>query len=391
MPPEQARFSTGGGNALAAQIRKPNATSQKRFIGICSGSGEGRLGNVSHQPKPMSAAHHLRGLSTALRPSANPLGFTLIELLVIFVSAHILLAPCIARAQHNPGIVDPTNSYAGKTYSEWAAGFWQYYTSLPTTDSPLSYYPGYPRGRLGTGQNGPVWFLGGNIFPGGSYYFSDTVPGGVALFTLVVLSERGNDTCEPTRTEAQMRAYTKAQVDQAINLSLTIDGVAMNSLDDVLTSPYRVQSPLFNYTCPAVHNVLFDAFGRSCYYPNPGGPPFAINGAVVDGVFLMVSPLSAGQHTIQGTLTLPQFGLTETWTRDLTVLPVALTLSTSDPAGNVVLTWPQTPDNYTVESSPSLSPPDWQSANLIVTTNNGILQATGPVGTTNQFFRLRLN
>lgn len=302
----------------------------------------------------------------------------------------LAMAPIgVARSQtcSNPGIIVPTNTYAGQTYSQWAAAFWQYFTSLPTTDNPLS-----STAPLGTGQTGPVWFLFGN-FPGGTlpYYFSDTVPAGVALFTLVVLDERGNDTCNPPITEADMRAYAEAQVDQAINLSLTIDGTAMNCLDDVTTTPYRVQSPLFNYSCPAVDNVMFDVFGRTCFYPNPGGPPYAVNGAVVDGVFLMVAPLSAGQHTIQGTFTYPQFGTSETWTRDLNVLPVSLTASTGSSPGTLVLTWPQTPDTYSVETTDSLNPLLWRSTNLTPTLSNGVYQVSTQTVTNHQFFRLRMN
>src|SRR5262249_28298732 len=156
--------------------------------------------------------------------------------------------------------------------------------------------------------------------------------------------------CPLTYTVGQIRQYTKDQVDQAINLSVTIDGV-VNYIDNVTNTPYRVQSPLFNYICPAVHNVMYDVFVRQCYYPNPGGPPFAINGAVVDGVFLLVAPLPAGQHTIQGSCSLPQFGFIENWTRDLTVLPVSLTASADSSAGSLVLTWPETPDKYTVETT----------------------------------------
>ena len=306
--------------------------------------------------------------------------------------ASVLLVLYNASGEH-PEIIDPTNSYAGKTYSEWAASFWQYYTSLPTTNNPFERPSCCPIAPLGTGQSGPVWFLAGNILPGGTYDYWDTVPGGVALFTLVVLSERGNDICiYPPPTEAQMRAYSKAQVDQAINQSVTIDGVAVNYIDNVLTTPYRVQSPLFNYTCPAVQNVLYDVFGRQCYSSNPGGPPFAINGAIVDGVFLMVAPLSAGQHTIRGALTLPQFGIFENWTRNLTVLPVSLTASAGSSAGTLVLTWPQTPDTYTLESSSDVTSSDWQAAtNFSIGLTNSIYRATGPAAATNQFFRLRLN
>ena len=106
----------------------------------------------------------------------------------------------------------------------------------------------------------------------------------------------------------------------------------------------------------------------------------------------MIAPLSVGSHVIHTTCAFPfSPPFAANFTQYLTVKPVALTVNASAQPGNLALSWPQTPDNYTVQTSPSLSPPNWQPANLVVTTNNGILQATAPVGTTNQFFRLQLN
>src|SRR5262245_59339530 len=80
----------------------------------------------------------------------------------------VIAALPTAKAQTiNPGVIDPTNTFAGKTYSEWAAGFWQYYMSLPATNNPLYRYPGRPDAQLSTGQSGPVWFMTGNYYPGG--------------------------------------------------------------------------------------------------------------------------------------------------------------------------------------------------------------------------------
>jgi hypothetical protein len=296
-----------------------------------------------------------------------------------------------ARAQTiNPGIIDPTNTYAGKTYAEWAAAWWQHFMSLSATNTPYHRSAPYPDAPLSTGQSGPVWFMLGNFLPGGTYTYTDTIPGGVGLFVPMTENWGDNTGCPPTSySESVLRAMAKSGEDGASGMSCTIDGVAVRGLTNVLTTPYRVQSIVFSYTCPAVHNMLSDVFGETCY-SNNAGTPYTINGVIEDGVFLMVAPLSAGKHVVHGTWAFPP-SLSESWTRNLTVLPVALTVNASAQPENLILSWPQTPDNYTVQSSPSLSPPDWQSANLVITTNNGILQATAPVGTTNQLFRLQLN
>lgn len=303
----------------------------------------------------------------------------------------LLIQPVRAQTLNPPYIVDPDQPYAGKTYSEWTAAFWRYYTSLPTTNSPFERPAGYPIAPLSTAQSGPVWFLCGNYLPGGNYNFSDTIPGGVALFTAVTVIEKDNTACpDPTNyTEDQLRAFAKASEDKATNMTVTIDGVAVNFLDSALTSPYRVQSPAFDYTCPAVHNVLDDVFGKHCYRTNTG-TPYTITGAVEDGVFLMITPLSAGHHTIVGTWAFPP-SLNETWTRNLTVLPVALTVSTNGSAGNLVLSWPQTPDTYSVETVTSPDSSQWQPANLTPILSNGVYQAATQMGPDSQFFRLRMN
>ena len=298
------------------------------------------------------------------------------------------------RAQTiNPGIIDPTNTYAGKTYGEWAPGFWQFYMSLPTTNNPFAVHPPYPVPHLSTGQTGPVWFLCGDYANGGTRAYTNTIPGGIALFAGITDIERDNANCPnpDNLTEAQLRASAKAQEDTAESMICTMDGVAVTGLTNVLTTPYRVQSPIFDYTCPAAHNILHDLFGDECYQ-NGSGSPYTITGAVEDGVFLLIAPLAAGAHVIHTGCTFPGSPpFLANVTQYLTVLPVALTANASGRPGNLALSWPQTPDSYILQTSPSLSPPDWRPANIPVTTTNGILQVAAPLGTNTQFYRLQLN
>lgn len=135
--------------------------------------------------------------------------------------------------------------------------------------------------------------------------------------------------------------------------------------------------------------MLHDVFGETCYQ-NIIGTPITINGVIEDGVFLMIAPLSAGKHVVHGNWAFPP-SLSESWTRNLTVLPVALSVDANAQPGNLVLSWPQTPDTYSLQVSTGLNPSDWQPANLNVTTNGGVLQATAPIGPDSQFFRLQLN
>jgi hypothetical protein len=307
----------------------------------------------------------------------------------IFAVAALLLGLSTASAQINPGIVDPTNSYAGKTYSQLAAGWWQYYMSLPMTNSPLNYIPGSPPVPISTGQSGPVWFIGGSYASGGTLSFTNTIPS-VGLFLIIGGIERDNAGCPPTSyNEPYLRTSAGITEYRATNMTCSIDGVPITYIDDVTTTPYRVQSPAFSYTCPAADNYLSQSRLKYCY-ESGSGIPWTIDGAIIDGVFLMISPLSIGSHVIHVT-TQYSFGYSADFTYYLTVQPAPLAIGLS---GNrqFVLSWPQTPDTNTLESSSDLTSPRWQAVtNLSITLKDGIYCGTGPIAPTNQFFRLRPN
>lgn len=300
-----------------------------------------------------------------------------------------LLGPSTVRAQINPGIIDPTNSFAGKTYSQLAAGWWQYFMSLPTTNSPLNSIPGNPPVPMSTGQSGPVWFIGGSYSAGGTNSFTNTIPS-VGLFLIITGIEKDNANCPPTiYNEPYLRAWAGGTENHAFGMTCTIDGVPISVINDVTTTPYRVQSPVFSYTCPAVHNYLCEVRGFCCYQNN-SDVPYTIDGAIMDGVFLMISPLSIGPHVIDVTAQFTS-GFSAEFTHYLNVRPAPLSIAV-DQSQQLVLSWPQTPDAYTLESSASLQPPHWQAVtNLSLSVMDGICHATGPIAATNQFFRIRPN
>jgi hypothetical protein len=338
---------------------------------------------IKPQPKKMNMPRNIRLDGRRPRPAGLACGCGPTLTLAV---ALLLPGQYTASAQLNPGIVDPTNSYAGKTYGQLAAGWWQYMMSLPVTNSPLYYIVGNPPVPMSTGQSGPVWFIGGNYRGGGTLEFTNTIPS-VALFLLLSGVETDNTGCPPTDyNEVFLRAAAGAGENQAVVMTCTIDGVPINEID-IHTTPYRVQPPPFSYTCPAAHNYLYDVRGLHCYTDVS-----TIEGAVMDGTFLLISPLSIGSHVIHSTV---QFSFQPVFLADntfyLTVQPAPLNIALAQNR-QFVLSWPQTPDAYTLESSSSLQPPHWQAVtNLPVSFLHGIYGATGPIAATNQFFRLRPN
>ena len=312
-----------------------------------------------------------------------------LSILFLISAVALLIGLCGARAQINPGIVDPTNTYAGKTYNQLAAGWWQYFMSLPTTNSPL--IATNPLVPMSTGQSGPVWFVGGSYVSAGANSYTNTIPS-VGLFLIISAIEKDNAACPGPNhfNEPFLRTAAGDAENLVTNMSCTIDGVPISAIDDRRTTPYRVQSPAFSYNCPALHNYLRDYRngGLPCY-ENNSGIPYTIDGAIIDGVFLMISPLSIGSHVITATAQF-SFGYSATTIHYLTVQAPPLSLGLNQNS-QVVLSWPQTPDTYAVESSSILEPPDWQPfTNLTINLSDGIYHATAPIAVTNQFFRLRL-
>ena len=91
-----------------------------------------------------------------------------------------------------------------------------------------------------------------------------------------------------------MRTSAKNSIDATTNLTVVIDGQSIENLK----SNFRVQSPAFDFTLPTSNN-LFNAVGEGPF----NGGTYSL--AVDDGVYVMLAPLSAGDHTLHFTGTIP--------------------------------------------------------------------------------------
>jgi hypothetical protein len=209
----------------------------------------------------------------------------------------------------NPRIFPPNSHPYGNTYGEWSARWWQWALSIPAATNPNL----DPTGEnCAEGQSGQVWFLAGSF--GGSFVRACPVPTGKALFFPILNAAFGAAVgdCEPTGVGPcdvhALRAAAAASMDP-VTIEASIDGVPIRQL-----SEYRVQSPVFSVTLPE-GNIL-------------GIPSGTYAPMVSDGYWLMLAPLSAGEHTIhvQGTITGGVFeGFASEVTYHLTVGPEAVT------------------------------------------------------------------
>jgi hypothetical protein len=227
------------------------------------------------------------------------------------LAAGVVSAPAGSGNLGNPDIVPPQSQFRGLSYSEWSARWFQWVYSLPVTNHPL-----FDTADCSAGQTGNVWFIDGTHgtpFPATGR--ECTIPAGTALFLPLAATFWDNEGCDPTgqiiqRTnlsELELRQFARDALNGFLDSRrLLIDGVAIQGLPECVETnpptcetPYRVQSPVYDYTVPAKENILADD-GLTCYDspPRPDEPYTAL-GAVADGVYVMIKPLPVGEHTIR--------------------------------------------------------------------------------------------
>lgn len=255
-------------------------------------------------------------LTRAASPAARPRVLIAALALLLAGVAPALAGPGNVGNLGNPAIAPPQSHFRGLTYSEWSAAWFQWAYSLPFTDHPL-----FDTADCSEGQTGNVWFIDGTRgaagFPPAGR--NCTIPAGTALFLALRAAYADNEGCDPTGTTIQRTSLDESQLRDIIGNIVThilgtrgivIDGVEVQGLlvSDPATgglitdpnTPYRVQSPVYNYTIPALDNLLILDDGP-CYSNPPAAdlPGLTVHGAVADGVYVMIKPLSVGHHTIK--------------------------------------------------------------------------------------------
>jgi hypothetical protein len=303
-------FSQHGGQALG-DLSLLNQEPVVQHVSTLTGA---TAGSPSVQVPPLPTPQAASGPSappaqagSAATPSAGP-----------STSLTQTLSPADAGGGANPGVLPPQSNAFGASYSEWSARWWQYAFSVPTPQSPFLDQTG---ANFSAGQSGKVWYLSGGLEfttsqtpPPGNINVLDrtvTMPTGKALFFPVLNTEFDNVTPggpDTTLTPDQLRSLAQSNMNSAENMTATIDGRAVSNL-----SQYRVTSPVFGYHLPADNIESFFA-GTTI-------PARDVYPAVGDGVYLMLAPLSAGQHTVHfsGDFGPGNFGLDVTY--HITVTP----------------------------------------------------------------------
>ena len=235
-------------------------------------------------------------------------GLVVVGALVALIGATVAFA-----GNPNPGVLPPNSHPFGKTYEEWNAKWWQWFFSVPASKNP-----GLATNSAvdcSVGQSGKVWFLAGHFLEGGKFTRNCTIPVGKALFVPLINSWVDNVCATSPLTEDQLHAAAANLVTPPANLHASIDGNSLTNLES-----YRAISPVFSYTLPPPpDNVIKAAFNVSIPYDCGTTSP-TVTGAVADGFYLMLHPLTPGSHSINfGGVGPGQDGITLDVTYNLTV------------------------------------------------------------------------
>jgi hypothetical protein len=205
-----------------------------------------------------------------------------------------LLLLAIAASSSSGQVLPPSSLPYGYSYQEWSAKWWQFVLEQSTNHLELVGEP-----AICDGPASHVRFLAAVYLPGSGGSATETnhvtIPAHTPLFFSILSTWADNSGC-PTFTSAtadEIAAYVVGQWSAVTVTTCTIDGVPVAGLDNPTNTVYNVVSPPFSYTTAKEGNVLAADYGEPCI---PGG--LTIYPAVADGVYLMLSPLSPGKHSI---------------------------------------------------------------------------------------------
>ncbi len=201
-------------------------------------------------------------------------------------------------------------------FNELSAQWWQWALSIPVSANPLTELTDVGSLCM-VGQRGPVWFLTGTLFSGGTFSRKCSVPEGVALFFPVANSVQvntpgicgqGTPQAPVTYSVAEMRVNVAGFVDGVTKMTVTLDGNPVKSIR-------RVRSKLFAAALP-VDNV----FVAPCGGDSPAG---VFSPGVDDGYYVKLEDLKPGPHTLQFTALNPTAKYDLNMTYHLTVVPAS--------------------------------------------------------------------
>lgn len=186
----------------------------------------------------------------------------------------VAIAPTFAAATEPADLMLPRDAIVADRNLDWyAQDWWQWAFSVPVARNPVSDQDGR---FCDVGQKGPVWYLAGG-FGTSRIHRTCTILAGRHLFFPIVnyLATTLPDqysTCE------EVRARVAQDHDQYVHLVVEVDGVRLPDLKTMRIAP----------------DWCFDLAGRAAEMePRPFYP------SAMDGYWVMLAPLPAGEHRLE--------------------------------------------------------------------------------------------
>jgi hypothetical protein len=210
--------------------------------------------------------------------------------LVSMVAAIMLVAISSLASSYGqegqPKIFLPGSSPYGIPFNQWIGKWWQWYVSVPKTESPN--HPDYPdhisKENCAIRQNlsSPVLFLFTPLVDEPSPERTCDVPKDKAILIPIISGEADNGDPEQTdKSERGMIQTAKAGNDYGA-ISIKLDNTKLNFNED---PKFRAMSGFFNITLPE-HNLWEEKEVPGTYK------------GITEGYFLFLNPLPAGNHTL---------------------------------------------------------------------------------------------
>jgi hypothetical protein len=199
---------------------------------------------------------------------------------------------------HNQGVMPTNAKFRGLTYGEWGASWWQAAFQIPVEEGD---HPLFSGGAF-QGPKGVV-FLAAVV--GEPAVVEVTIPAGTPLFFPIVNSECSTIEEPPFfgSNETELRQCVNDFIDQTSGLFAEIDFLPVDNIE-----AQRVESPLFEFG-PLPENNVF------------GEPAGTASPSVDAGYYLLLAPLSAGEHVVSVGGTFDLFGASIDTTFLITVEP----------------------------------------------------------------------
>jgi len=224
---------------------------------------------------------------------------------VLIVIMIMVFAQPVLAGNATPGIAPPNSNPYGKSYAQWTANWWRYVMGFPAASSPLADDTG---ANCANGQSGPVFFLVGTI--GTQVVRNDcVVPLGKSILFPVLNAMCAIPEDGPTK-DAVIEVCSRGFIDQVDLAEVTVDGVKVHNI----IPEYRFAEwfPFIGAAPSIYEDYCTGAPAGTCY------EGFHSQG-YSDGYWIMLRPLTPGQHVIHILGGVSSWGFTVDVTYNLTV------------------------------------------------------------------------